>query len=139
MVPLANLVVGPIYPYVSEHYGMYHHLPVVDATIGGWKGKVLLDTGATRSIISQEIVNAIGVTPKENINYVASGVNGRVTMKHQICPTITILQKVCGPLQLLVMRDVPTFKDTSFDALIGCDVLDRIPNLIFNLSKRIVS
>ena len=49
------------------------------------------------------------------------------------------MQKVCGPLQLLVMRDVPTFKDTSFDALIGCDVLDQIPNLIFNLSKRIVS
>ena len=37
------------------------------------------------------------------------------------------------------MKDVPTFRDTSFDALIGCDVLDQIPNLIFNLSKRIVS
>ena len=42
-------------------------------------------------------------------------------------------------MQLLVMRDVPTFKETSFGALIGCDVLDQIPNLIFNLAKRIVS
>ena len=63
LVPLVNLLAEPIYPYVSEHYGTYHHLPVVDATIGGWTGKVLLDTGATRSIISQEIVNRIGVLP----------------------------------------------------------------------------
>ena len=98
--------------------------------IGRWHGKVLLDT--------QEIVNQIWVTTKVNINYVVSGVNGRVTMKHQIYTTVTILQKACGPFQLLVIRDVPTFKDTSFDALIGCDVLDRIPNLIFVLSKRIV-
>ena len=67
----ANFIAEPIYPYVSEHYGIYHHLPVIDATIGNWNGKVLLDTGATRSIISQEIVERIGVVPKENINYVA--------------------------------------------------------------------
>ena len=37
------------------------------------------------------------------------------------------------------MKDVPTFKDTSFDALIGCDVMDQIPNLTFHLAKRCVS
>ena len=46
--------------------GMYHHLLIVYAKIGKWTGKVHLKTGATRSIISQEIINKLGVI-KENI------------------------------------------------------------------------
>ena len=135
----SNANMALIRTFTSEHYGSNHQLPIVEAKIGNWKGKVLLDTGATRSIIAEEITRQIGAPMFQNTNYTASGVNGRVNMRHQIQAPITLLEKTFGPFNLLVLKDVPTFRDTAFDALIGCDVLSHVPNLIFNLSTGVVS
>ena len=46
---------------------------------------------------------------------------------YQVRTTVSVLGQTFGSIDLLVMKDVLTFKDTSFDAMFGCDVLHHVP------------
>ena len=61
-----SILLEPILPTRYAIYGTYHHLSVVEAKIGNCKWKVLIDSGATRSILSDNIVGRIGVSFREN-------------------------------------------------------------------------
>lgn len=66
--------------------------------------------------------------------YTTSGVNGRINMRHQVRTTVRLLGQTFGPIDLLVIGDVPTFKDTSFDALFGCYVLHHAPWILLDIA-----
>ena len=100
----------PIFPVDGARYGTYHHLPVITAQIGNWTGKVLIDSEATRSILSADIVSLIGAPLRENANYTASGINGQINMRNQVRTKVFMLGRTYGPVDLLVMIDLPTLK-----------------------------
>ena len=78
----------PIFPTKCAVYGKYHYLPVITARIGNWEGKFLLDSRATRSILSAAITDQIGAPLRENADYTTSGINGQINMRHQVRTTV---------------------------------------------------
>ena len=55
-------------------------------------------------------------------------------MWHQVCTTVYLLGRTYGPVYLLVMTDLPTFKSTSFNALFGCHILHHIRWLLLDIA-----
>ena len=52
----------PVQVLTSQHRNdMYHQhqIPIVTATIGGWTGRILLDTGSTRTLLPADLLNKI--------------------------------------------------------------------------------
>ena len=107
------MLTEPIFPVDGARYGSYHHLPVITAQTGNWHGKVLLHSGATRSILSADIIAQIEAPLRENANYTASGINGQIIMRNQLRTKVFMLGRTYGPVNLSVMTYLPTFKNTS--------------------------
>ena len=126
-------------PRHAEHFGDEHELPVVKMKVGKANGKGLLDTGASRTMISERIAKLSGGQIKRTDGYVASGINGLLSLDHEIETYFEVMGHLIGPIKVIVAVNAPTFANAKFDALVGKDIMKQLPALAFDLSAGIVS
>ena len=126
-------------PRHTEHFGDEHELPVVKMKIGRADGKGLLDTGASRTMVSERIAKLSGGQIKRTDGYVASGINGLLSLDHEIETYFEVMGHLIGPIRVVLAVNAPTFANAKFDALIGKDIMKQLPALAFDLSAGIVS
>ena len=123
----------------AVYFGGEHELPVVEMKIGKTVGYGLLDTGASRTLISEKIARLSGGRIKLMDGYDVSGINGLLSLSHEMETYIEVMGYIIGPIKVVVAVNVPTFENAKFDALIGVDVMRQLPNLFLDMNSRIVS
>ena len=101
-------------------------------------GQDLIDTGASRTIVSEEIARQIGGPIKDNITYAAAAVSGNVTINHQIETPVSAFGLDLGTFEVLVSKDPRTFKKVSFDTIMGYDILTALPMLLLDFQEHSV-
>ena len=106
--------------------------------MGNWTGSCLIDTGASRTIVSEEIARQIGGPIKDNITYAAAAVSGNVTINHQIETPLSAFGLDLGTFEVLVSKDPRTFKGVSFDTIMGYDILTALPMLLLDFQEHSV-
>ena len=126
----------PIQVITSQHRNdMYHQhqIPIVTATIGGWTGRILLDTGSTRTLLPADLLNKIQgkVIPPSDID--AMGMSGSVPYHAEIFTDINLFgYDIKNHHCYMIKEPTNTFKDPEITAILGTDVLYRLPPICFD-------
>ena len=100
----------------------YSGLPLVDATIAGAPVRLVLDTGADRTLLSEAAVRRLGLPRDPHRTSRSAGVGGVFGGFDAIVNTIT-LGGTTLPLPRVVVGDFNLgFSDTQVDGLLGADL-----------------
>ena len=92
--------------------------------------KLMLDTGATRTLISPAVLNALGVTQANALRTSVKGVTGEAEAEVVRLDSIDVAGAKFGPL--LVIAHDTGFGPQRGDGLLGRDYLDNFTVLIDN-------
>lgn len=105
--------------YHGQHQGIF-----LDAEVGGGDLSLLVDTGATLTILSEKDAQAIGIEPVGTRTI--KGIGGSVTARTAIVD-VTINNQTIDNLEIAIVKDLP-------NSLLGLDVLNHLgkPRLTFN-------
>jgi len=101
---------------------LYSGLPLVDATIAGAPVRLVLDTGADRTLLSEAAVRRLGLPRDPHRTSRSTGVGGAFGGFDALTNTIT-LGGTTLPLPRVVVGDFDLgFSDTQVDGLLGADL-----------------
>ena len=120
----AQPAASPVSPAASPSSGAVVALPtgspiMVDALLNGVRLRLLLDTGADRTVISPAALTRAGIDASVGTPFRISGVTGSSSASLVSVPRLDIAGAQVGPLGVVAFA-VPG----EFDGLLGRDVLD---------------
>jgi hypothetical protein len=94
---------------------------LVDAHLNGMPLTLLVDTGATRTVIAPDVLARAGIDAAQGRPVKIVGVGGSAEGREVMVPRLEVAGTALGPLGVLA-HDVPGLP---VDGLLGRDVLDR--------------
>ena len=103
------------------------NLPVLEAKLGNWRGQVLYDTGAAKTVIDYTFADYMSTDIISCMNERANGVAGSVSIDHQAKVDIQVLGYTFKGAKVYLMDSIPAFKKGTFHAIIGGDLIRKMP------------
>ena len=103
------------------------NLPVLEAKLGNWRGPVLYDTGAAKTVIDYTFADYMSTDIIDCMNERANGVAGSVSIDHQARVDIHVLGYTFKAAKVYLMDSIPAFKKGTFHAIIGGDLIRKMP------------
>ena len=124
---------------VPKGFKSVDDLPIVDAKVNNQQVRVLVDTGANRTVISSDLVEELGlqIQPLKR-RMGAEGIGGRIEFIGAVDLQLE-LGKTTRNVSAFVAKHNDVFRNVSFLALISFRTLAEFPAITFNSAERWIS
>lgn len=139
-LPVNNSFAETHHPDHCQFFDPQSCQPVIMAKIGNWKGRVLIDTGSSTTMMSTKIAQQVGGYAVCCINEIACGISGSISVPFKQYTNIEIwgyrlhLHPVYFTSESQVLED-----GHQFNAILGTDVMSLLPPAVIDWQKGIIS
>ena len=139
-LPVNNSFAETHHPDHCQFFDPQSCQPVIMAKIGNWKGRVLIDTGSSTTMMSTKIAQQVGGYAVCCINEIACGISGSINVPFKQYANIEIwgyrlhLHPVYFTSESQVLED-----GHQFNAILGTDVMSLLPPALIDWQKGVIS
>ena len=114
--------------------------PLATVKIGKWIGRAMIDTGSTKTLVSDKIVSQIGSPVyKDEFAERVNTISGIACFDQKIRANINLLGHQAHKWNITVVKDSPAINNNEFEAIIGADLLSKLPPVLIDYQKGVLS
>lgn len=118
------------------HFNPRATKPMATVKIGNWVGRAMIDTGSTKTLVTDKIINQIGLPIIRNLKVErVNTINGIAVFDRRIKGDIILLGYKIPSWEVTIANNSPAFNNNDFDAIIGAELLAKLPPMLLDIKN----